>query len=47
MNFSDELGCEQLVNFFVNHRVAFRVEPLAFLNDRFMYGSDIEPVDND
>ena len=47
MNFPDELGCEQLSNFFVYGCVTFRVEFSSLLNDGFVRRIHVEPVDYD
>ena len=44
MDLPNKLGCEQLSNFFVDCRVAFRIEPLAFLDDRLVRGFNVKPV---
>ena len=47
VNSSYKLGSEQFFNLFIDHCVAFRIEPSALLDDRFVRGIDVKPIDDD
>ena len=47
VSFPDELGFEELVVLLTDRHVPLRVKPATFLNDRFVSGIDIEPMDDD
>ena len=47
VGFPNELGFEELVNLFADQDLPLKVDPTVFLNDRFMSGVDIEPVEDD
>ena len=47
VNFPDKLGCEQLPNLFIYGCVSFWIELSALLNDWFVRGIHVEPMDYD